>query len=545
MANFRRHFQIVALCASASLGFWLGPASQSLAQPGVPTGSAEQRELTFIREKVSGLLDMVFGRSAYHLELATIGSGKNKGHQLVLVVDSRFRGEYAEAELRSLIASVAGLNFNGPDQLTLSSLPMASAQSPVVETDTVSFSLMALVGLTMAGLGAAGGWLLARRQRSPYRDQLDAQLEALHKLAEEDPSRVAQVLRLWLRPAAATSAESGGMTARELAAIIVLSLPKATAASVLRPLLPRELQAIGDIMVRIARVRRTVLRYAVKQFFEDVQEATGFGVKSEADYRSLLENALGEQRAQLIAGAPELQSHIPLLENLRWLEADTIAEMIAGEHPQIQAIVVASLDTEKATRTLESLPESTRADVLLRVAEIDKLQPAAAEAVSKLIESRLESMTSQPNRTPPGQRQAAAILKSVTADWSEVLLQEVYRRDHRLAAQLQEHMFTMDDLLGLTSADWQKVEQQLPDDLLARALLSCRPDTREGFLQRLPRGRARSLRPLLKQYAGLGAELIQQSANDVLLMVRRMAASGDIVLSGELRLASPATAGES
>ena len=85
----------------------------------------------------------------------------------------------------------------------------------------------------------------------------------------------------------------------------------------------------------------------------------------------------------------------------------------------------------------------------------------------------------------------------------------------------------------------------LPDELLARALLSCRPDTREGFLQRLPRGRARSLRPLLKQYAGLGAELIQQSANDVLLMVRRMAASGDIVLSGELRLASPATAGES
>ena len=539
MPTTARQPQKALLCVSTLLALWLCILPAASAQPGLPAGSVDQRELTFIREKIGGLLDTVFGRSAYHLEVSTRG----KGHRIVLVVDSRLRGDYTEAELRTLLGSVAELDFGGADDLILSSLPMA--RGPEVSAGEPSTPILFLLGLLLLSGGGAVGWLLARRPLNPYRDQLDAQLESLHKLAEDDPSRVAQVLRLWMRPAAATSAESGGMTQRELAAVIVLSLPKATAASVLRQLLPRELQTLGDIMVRIARVRRTVLRYAVKQFFEDVQEATGFGVKSEADYRSLLESALGEQRAQLIAGAPELQSHIPLLENLRWLEADTIAEMIAGEHPQIQAIVVASLDTEKATRTLENLPEQGRADVLLRVAEIDKLQPAAAEAVSRLIESRLESMVNQPNRTPPGQRQAAAILKSVTADWSEVLLQEVYQRDHQLAALLQDQMFTMDDLLGLTSSDWQKVEQQLPDELLARALLSCRPDTREGFLQRLPRGRARSLRPLLKQYAGLGAELIQQSANDVLLMVRRMAASGDIVLSGELRLASPATAGES
>ncbi len=534
-----RQLQKALLCVSTVLALWLCFLPTANAQPGLPAGSIDQRELTFIQEKIGGLLDTIFGRSAYHLEVSTRG----KGHRIVLVVDSRLRADYTEAELRTLLGRVAGLDFGGADDLILSFLPMVHGEATA--SGEPSTPILMLLGLLLLGGGGSVGWLLARRRPlNPYRDQLDAQLESLHKLAEEDPSRVAQVLRLWMRPAAAASAGSGGMTQRELAAVIVLSLPKATAASVLRQLLPRELQTLGDIMVRIARVRRTVLRYAVKQFFEDVQEATGFGVKSEADYRSLLESALGEQRAQLIAGAPELQAHIPLLENLRWLEADTIAEMIAGEHPQIQAIVVASLDTEKATRTLESLPEQGRADVLLRVAEIDKLQPAAAEAVSRLIESRLESMVNQPNRTPPGQRQAAAILKSVTADWSEVLLQEVYQRDRRLAALLQEQMFTMDDLLGLTSGDWQKVEQQLPDELLARALLSCRPDTREGFLQRLPRSRARALRPLLKQYAGLGAELIQQSANDVLLMVRRMAASGDIVLSGELRLASPATAGE-
>lgn len=119
-------------------------------------------------------------------------------------------------------------------------------------------------------------------------------------------------------------------------------------------------------------------------------------------------------------------------------------------------------------------------------------------------------------------------------------MQDIYRRDQSLAAVLQDQMFTMDDLLALTTGDWQKVLQQLPDDLLSRALLSCRPDTREGFMQRLPKSRARAIRPLLRQFAGVGADLIQQSANDVLALVRRMAAAGDIVVGGELRLADPA-----
>lgn len=517
------------MLAVSLTGLW---AHEGNAQPGGDTLAAHELS----RERLVSLLDAMFGREGYHLQLTQ----DELGPRLVLVVDQRFQNDYSASGLRDLIASVSGAGESL--RLVHSSMPLSAGAVGVDMPEGPATRLWYILAvILLLAVGGACGWFLAMRPIAGYRDNLDGQLDALQKLAAEDPSRVAQVLRLWMRPAAAASAESGGMTQRELAAVILLSLPKQVAAGVLQQLLPREIQVVGDIMVRIARVRRTVLRYAVRQFFNDVQEATGFGVKSDSDFRGLLETALGEKRTQLIAGSPEIQNNVPLLENLRWLDADTLTELIGGEHPQVQAIVVASLDTEKATRVVECLPANVRADVLLRVAELDKLQPAAAEAVAELIESKLDKLSSQSNRIPPGRRQAASILKSVSADWSEALLQDIYRRDQGLAAILQEQMFTMDDLLGLTSSDWNKVHQQLPDDLLARALLSCRPDTREGFLQRLPKSRARSIRPLLKQFAGVGAELIQQSAHDVLLLVRRMAASGDIVLGGELRLASPST----
>lgn len=510
------------------------------AQPLAADELESRRERDLARQRLLSVLDSVFGVGGYHAEMSQADSGP----QVLLVVDRRFRGEYSESELRKLVAATLGVDLTDPRAFILSSLPLSenAPQSSREETAS-SLALMVLGGVVLFGLGAISVWYFGpiARERNHYRDELDADLENFRKLATDDPARVAQVLRMWMRPAAIASAQSGGMTQRELAAVLLLSLPKENAAVVIQHFLPKEIQILGDIMIRIARVRRTVLRYAVVQFSSDVQEATGFGVRSEWDMHGLFEAALGEKRSRLISGFSDLQSSAPLLENLRWLDIDATIDLIRAEHPQLQAIVVASLDLDKATQVLERLPENTRADVLMRVAELDKLQPAAAEALSELIEKKLASPSRTSATGRPGQRQAASILKSVSAEWAESLMQDIYRRDQSLAALLQDQMFSMDDLLALTSGDWQKVQQQIPDDLLARALLSCRPDTREGFLQRLPKTRARAVRPLLRRFAGVGADLIQQSANDVLALVRRMAAAGDIVVGGELRLADPAS----
>lgn len=523
----------LVLCLLLLSGF-AGVAAQ--AQP-LPGELESRRERDMARQRLLSVLDSIFGEDAYHVEITSAESGL----RVLLVVDRRLRGEYSESELRKLVAAALGVDLAGSQAFILSSLPLAERSGE--GGGSLSPALMAFVGVLLFALGALSVWFFApmAKARNQYRDQLDADLDNFRKLAVDDPARVAQVLRMWMRPAATASAESGGMTQRELVAVLLLSLPRESAATVIQHFLPKEIQILGDIMVRIARVRRTVLRYAVNQFSGDVQEATGFGVRSEWDMHGLFEAALGEKRSRLISGFSDLQSSAPLLENLRWLDIDATADLIRGEHPQLQAIVLASLDLDKATEVLEQLPENTRADVLMRVAELDKLQPGAVAAVSELIEKKLASPSRTIHAGRPGQRQAAAILKSVSAEWAESLMQDIYRRDQSLAALLQDQMFTMDDLLALTTSDWQKVQQQLPDDLLARALLSCRPDTREGFLQRLPRSRARALRPLLRKFAGVGADLIQQSANDVLALVRRMAAAGDIVVGGELRLADPAS----
>ncbi len=519
-----------------------GMATVAVQAQALNTGELEaRRERDLARQRLLSVLDAVFGVKGYHAEI----SQSEAGAQVLLVVDQHYSGEYAEPELRKLVAATLGVDLSRAGAFVLSPLPLSESDSLARTRGGANLSpvLLLFLGALLFVLGAISFWYFGpnKRDRSYYRDQLETDLDNFRRLAVEDAARVAQVLRMWMRPAASASAESGGMTQRELAAVLLLSLPKESAAAVIQHFLPKEIQILGDIMVRIARVRRTVLRYAVVQFYNDVQEATGFGVRSEWDMHGLFESALGEKRSRLLSGFSDLQSNAPLLENLRWLDVDAVVDLINGEHPQLQAIVVASLELEKATQVLERLAEGSRADVLMRVAELDKLQPTAVEAVSELIEKKLASPSRTTSAGRPGQRQAAAILKSVSADWAESLMQDIYRRDQSLAALLQDQMFTMDDLLALTSADWHKVQQQLPDDLLARALLSCKPDTREGFLQRLPKARAKAVRPLLRQFAGVGADLIQQSASDVLSLVRRMAAAGDIVVGGELRLADPAS----
>ncbi len=402
----------------------LSGAVWSQSQPVSESDPIRERELS--RNRLLSVLDSVFGHSGYRADITF----DEAGAKVLLVVDRRFRGEYGETELQKLVSAALEDELTAPGAFVLTSLPISenqSIQSPARDGSLIPF---VLGGLFLFCLGALLTWLFSSRKagRNRYRDQLDADLDNFRKLAVDDAARVAQVLRMWMRPAAAASAESGGMTQRELAAVLLLSLPKDSAALVIQHFLPKEVQILGDIMVRIARVRRTVLRYAVSQFFNDVQEATGFGVRSEWDMHGLFETALGEKRSRQISGFSDLQSSAPLLENLRWLDVDATADLIRKEHPQLQAIVIAALEVDKATQVLECLPESARADVLMRVAELDKLQPAAVEAVSSLIEKKLGAPSRASYTGRPGQRQAASILKSVSAQWAESLMQDTNPR---------------------------------------------------------------------------------------------------------------------
>jgi flagellar motor switch protein FliG len=98
--------------------------------------------------------------------------------------------------------------------------------------------------------------------------------------------------------------------------------------------------------------------------------------------------ALGEDKARsMLSKVMPDGAKTRGIEALKWMDARSVAELIEEEHPQIIAIVLASLDEDHAAAVLTHLPEGTRGDVMLRVARLEMIDPAAMEELDRCSKS--------------------------------------------------------------------------------------------------------------------------------------------------------------
>ena len=75
------------------------------------------------------------------------------------------------------------------------------------------------------------------------------------------------------------------------------------------------------------------------------------------------------------------------------MDARAVAELIRQEHPQIIAIVLAYLDADQSAEVLAQFPEWLRADVVMRIATLDGIQPTALHELDEVIEKQFAGKT--------------------------------------------------------------------------------------------------------------------------------------------------------
>src|ERR1700742_1342960 len=174
----------------------------------------------------------------------------------------------------------------------------------------------------------------------------------------------------------------------ERAAILLLTLGEQEAAQVLKHMGAKEVQRIGSAMSKLSNVSREEVRGVITQFTSSVESETSVGVGTDEFLRKVLVDALGQDKAASIIDRINIGRSTKGLEALKWMDARAVAELIRLEHPQIIAIVLAYLDPDQAAEVLSQFPEWLRADVIMRIATLDGIQPSALHELDEVIEKQ-------------------------------------------------------------------------------------------------------------------------------------------------------------
>lgn len=261
--------------------------------------------------------------------------------------------------------------------------------------------------------------------------------------------------------------QMGGM---EMAAVLMLSLNEEDAAQIFRHLEPKQVQRLGMSMASMSDFSHDRVAAVHRQFIDDIQKYTNIGIGSEDFVRKALVAALGEDKASNLVDQIILGSGARGLDSLKWMDARQVASIIQNEHPQIQTIVLSYLEPEQSAEILSQFPEQVRLDLVMRIANLEEVQPAALQELNDIMEKQFAGAAGAQAAKMGGLKAAANIMNYLDTNIEGQLMDSIRESDEEMSQQIQDLMFVFENLIDVDDRGIQTLLREVPGDLLQRAL---------------------------------------------------------------------------
>lgn len=315
-------------------------------------------------------------------------------------------------------------------------------------------------------------------------------------------------------------------------AILLLTLGENDAAEVLKHLSARDVQAVGTAMASLGNVSRDQVEWVLGCLNDDIGRQTALGVGTEDYIRKVLVSALGETKAGSLIDRILLGRSTKGLESLKWMESRAIAEMISMEHPQIIALVLAHLEPDQAAEVIGYLPTRTRSDAVMRIANLDGVQPHALNELDEIMERQFSgTSTKLKSATVGGLKAAADILNAMETARETELMSAIRSQDATLGGKIEELMFVFEDLAELDDRSMQTLLREVPSARLIVALKGAEPAMREKIFSNMSTRAADMLRDDLEVKGPVKLSEVDAAQKEVLTVARKLADDGQISLA--------------
>ena len=315
-------------------------------------------------------------------------------------------------------------------------------------------------------------------------------------------------------------------------AVLLMSLGEDEAAEVFKYLAPREVQKIGKAMASLKNLSREEVDGVLGRFCTEAGDQSTVGVEAREYLKSVLVKALGDKSAVIIERILQ-GGDTSGIDKLKWLDSNTIAQLICNEHPQVVATILVHLDQDQASEILSNLTERLRGDVMMRIATLDGIQPSALKELNDTLAEVLAGADSLQKSSLGGVRAAAEILNYLPSAQSNQIMEGMRDNNAELAQQILDEMFVFEDLLQLDDRGVQTLLREVQSESLIVSLKGCSQELRDKIFKNMSSRAAEMLREDLEAKGPVKLSEVEKEQKEILGVVRRLSDEGQVAMGGK------------
>ncbi len=335
------------------------------------------------------------------------------------------------------------------------------------------------------------------------------------------------------------------LSGAQKAAALLMTLDPPTAAELLRSAGPDMLTEVAAELTYLGQsgqANQAASMEPIREFFGLLygknKSAGGENLAGE-----ILKIILGEQKSQevLVQVGERLKVRDPF-RDIRSAEVTGIAKTLAGESPQVIAVVLSELPAKKSSELLELLEEDIRAKSVQSMAGGQGVSQKAKLRIASTVQSRLSEAAQAAAQAEPGAadtdaddehrqqqlRKVAVLLRGLEVEARDNLTKSLKEKDSESAESVQKLMVIWEDIPLVAERPLQEALRSTESRKLALALVGAN----EQIASRIKNNISERAKAMLDEEAELlsnpKANEIEQAREDILDAMRELNAKGEL-----------------
>jgi flagellar motor switch protein FliG len=259
------------------------------------------------------------------------------------------------------------------------------------------------------------------------------------------------------------------LTGSEKAAVFLLTLGEDFTSEVFKRLDHDEIKSVGRQMSKMDKVDRDDIAALLSEFRSD-EGGDEIYLSGDDLLETAVKKALNSGEASDILNDIRSDWRLTLFTKARKLEPKILVNFLRNEHPQTVALVLAVLEQNQSAAILAELKEETQVEVVMRMAELDKVSPEILVDIDRVLQEELLSVEGMEGQRLGGVEAVAEILNNADRALEAQVLEGVEEQRESLAEEIRRLMFVFEDLMGVDDRGIMSILKEVSTDDLKLAL---------------------------------------------------------------------------
>lgn len=318
----------------------------------------------------------------------------------------------------------------------------------------------------------------------------------------------------------------------ERAAILLLCLGEEAAAKVFEELDDGDIRKISRCMMAMDHVPADLARQVISRFEKAQEENAGIYVKGEEFVQKAISGSSNQKRKEMLMEQLAAGVSFRPLETIAMMPPRMVAGLLEREHPQTVALILSTQTPEHTSKVIDFIDEEIRADIMYRIAKIDKVSPEIIQQIEESLRQEIGMVVSRDHQQVGGIDKVVDILGRMTKGKDRNILSHMEVTDPALAEAIRRKMFTFDELVYIDTRGMQTILREINNDTLVLALKTAGDEIKAKVFSNISSRAAEMIQDDLEAMGPVRLSDVEVAQQEIIQAAMRLEEEGKVVIPG-------------